>query len=54
MPPGWKVTISPFISMASCAEIVFPEWVGMRLEGDKIHNLDKFLIPDVAPNSDSV
>jgi len=27
------------------------EWVGMRLEGDKIHNLDRFLVPNVAPNS---
>jgi len=27
------------------------EWVGMRLEGENIHNLDKFLIPSAAPNS---
>ncbi|KAF9653520.1 acyl-CoA N-acyltransferase [Thelephora ganbajun] len=27
------------------------EWLGMRLEGDRIRNLDKFLIPNVAPNS---
>lgn len=27
------------------------EWVGMRLEGDRIRNLDKFLIPDAVPDS---
>jgi len=27
------------------------EWVGMRLEGDGIRNLNKFLIPEVAPDS---
>lgn len=38
------------IPMFTSVETRFPEWVGMRLEGDTIHNLDKLVIPSVAPD----
>ena len=41
----------PLISTTPCTEMILPEWVGMRLEGDRIRNLDKLLIPDVPPSS---
>lgn len=49
--PVWKVTIGPFISPFTSVDTGFPEWVGMRLEGDKIRNLDKLVIPNVAPDA---
>lgn len=41
----------PFISISMVAlKTVFPEWVGMRLEGDAIRSLDKLVVPSIAPD----
>ena len=46
LPASQEVMVHlPSFSIPSL-KLFFPDWLRMRLEGDKINNLDKFLIPN--------